>query len=539
MITANVQGQTLTLRYDDVISDSNRFLEIEFSFNEDWLSKTKVAVFKNGEAELQVVFIDGNSMYLGNDRCYVPSEVIKAPGFSVSIYGVNDNVVITTNEAEVEVVESGCSNLEPAEPTPTIWNQLLVCVTPESRCPSGGTAGQVLQKNSDDDYDMSWSSLDALITEELTSNFVPKTLKVNNKSLSSDISLDCEDIGAYPTPENGIPKEDLSSEVRASLSKADTALQEHQSLSGKQDTLQSGVNIKTLNNSSLLGSGNIDIAASFSPLDEVIWRSPKNFGEKVNGVVGDNIKVYRDITDSTLVFLGSGKLYGSLQLDDPYIKECICGERNTTVRRIFIQNGITSIGANLFNRFYSANYEYGWDKYWNVKNPSNNWNGVGIHTEKFILPASLNKISTKAFQYCRFSDEIVICCNGALTIEGDAFQGSSFGTISIPNATALSGYNSNTFSISTLKNFSISCDIESSISFVSSDKLTADSLINIANHLSALSGGNNMTLTLHSTAKTLCVNTAGVITDGKFVKTTGGSVTLTDYITNTKGWSIA
>ena len=74
---------------------------------------------------------------------------------------------------------------------------------------------------------------------------------------------------------------------------------------------------------------------------------------------------------------------------------------------------------------------------------------------------------------------------------------------------------------------------------MSSDKLTADSLINIANHLSALSGGNNMTLTLHSTAKTLCGNTAGVITDGKFVKTIGGSVTLTDYITNTKGWSIA
>ena len=38
-------------------------------------------------------------------------------------------------------------------------------------------------------------------------------------------------IGAYHKPSSGIPKADLNSSVQTSLGKADTALQEHQSLS--------------------------------------------------------------------------------------------------------------------------------------------------------------------------------------------------------------------------------------------------------------------------------------------------------------------
>ena len=38
--------------------------------------------------------------------------------------------------------------------------------------------------------------------------------------------------GTYSKPEGGIPKSDLSEEVKTSLDKANTALQEHQSLNG-------------------------------------------------------------------------------------------------------------------------------------------------------------------------------------------------------------------------------------------------------------------------------------------------------------------
>ena len=68
--------------------------------------------------------------------------------------------------------------------------------------------------------------------------------------------------GTYSKPSGGIPKTDLASTIQTSLDKADTALQSHQDISGKQDKLISGTNIKTINNTSILGSGNISITGN-------------------------------------------------------------------------------------------------------------------------------------------------------------------------------------------------------------------------------------------------------------------------------------
>ena len=81
--------------------------------------------------------------------------------------------------------------------------------------------------------------------------------------------------GLYTKPSGGIPKSDLSSEVQTSLGKADSALQEHQDISGKQDvisdlsTIRSGAalgatalqnhqSLKTIGGNAITGSGNID-----------------------------------------------------------------------------------------------------------------------------------------------------------------------------------------------------------------------------------------------------------------------------------------
>lgn len=45
--------------------------------------------------------------------------------------------------------------------------------------------------------------------------------------------------GTYSKPSTGIPKTDLASAVQTSLGKADTALQSHQDISGKQDKITS------------------------------------------------------------------------------------------------------------------------------------------------------------------------------------------------------------------------------------------------------------------------------------------------------------
>ena len=70
--------------------------------------------------------------------------------------------------------------------------------------------------------------------------------------------------GTYSKPSGGIPKSDLASAVQTSLGKADTALQSHQDISGKQDKLVSGTNIKTINGQSVLGNGDIVISGGGS-----------------------------------------------------------------------------------------------------------------------------------------------------------------------------------------------------------------------------------------------------------------------------------
>ena len=78
------------------------------------------------------------------------------------------------------------------------------------------------------------SGLQAEITEQnkLSSDLVDDTNKTN-KFVTSQEKTNWN--AKYDKPVGGIPKSDLSSDVQASLGKADTALQEHQDISGKED----------------------------------------------------------------------------------------------------------------------------------------------------------------------------------------------------------------------------------------------------------------------------------------------------------------
>lgn len=71
--------------------------------------------------------------------------------------------------------------------------------------------------------------------------YVPTTRKINNKPLWADVTLTASDVGAMSTshPANAITSAKITE------------------WNGKQDALVSGTNIKTINNQSLLGSGNI------------------------------------------------------------------------------------------------------------------------------------------------------------------------------------------------------------------------------------------------------------------------------------------
>ena len=73
--------------------------------------------------------------------------------------------------------------------------------------------------------------------------------------------------GLYTKPSGGIPKSDLSSEVQTSLDKADTALQSHQDISGKQDVIS---DLATIRSGAALGATAIQQHQDISGKQDVI-----------------------------------------------------------------------------------------------------------------------------------------------------------------------------------------------------------------------------------------------------------------------------
>ncbi len=126
MIKADILFNNSLLIYDNTVSDSVLYEKIHFSFPETWDGYTKTAIFKNGDICISVLFKKGNSLYINENECYVPFEVIKAPEFTVSVFGVKGDSRITATETSVTVLESGYTEGEtPQDPTPSVYEELI------------------------------------------------------------------------------------------------------------------------------------------------------------------------------------------------------------------------------------------------------------------------------------------------------------------------------------------------------------------------------------------------------------------------------
>lgn len=132
MITCQINSQSLVTVYDEVVSDSVEYLIASFTFSDDWDGYSRTVIFSNDSNNkvLIVTLTDGDSLYLGNNRCYVPHEVIESPGFSISVFGIKDKSVITTDKKNIVVRESGYKRGEiPEEPTPTDVERIIGIAT--------------------------------------------------------------------------------------------------------------------------------------------------------------------------------------------------------------------------------------------------------------------------------------------------------------------------------------------------------------------------------------------------------------------------
>ncbi len=128
MIKAKIYNQNIKLDCESVASDSVKYLKIQFFPNEDWEGAVKTAVFKNEEQNTSatVILEEGNDLYLGDNTCYVPFEVIKPPCFSVSISGLKGETLITTLPERIRVYQSGDIAGEEADTyTPSQYEQLI------------------------------------------------------------------------------------------------------------------------------------------------------------------------------------------------------------------------------------------------------------------------------------------------------------------------------------------------------------------------------------------------------------------------------
>ena len=114
-----VQGQRL-VRTDRLrpVADSKNFLGAEFEFSHQWSGCEKTAIFKSSEGAAY-------SVILNEDKCAVPYEV-SGGEFYVSVFGIKDEMRITSDEVTVNVELSGYAEGEtPQEPTQTVYEQIL------------------------------------------------------------------------------------------------------------------------------------------------------------------------------------------------------------------------------------------------------------------------------------------------------------------------------------------------------------------------------------------------------------------------------
>lgn len=126
MIDVEILSNDFIKVSSEVVADSVKYQKVKFSFPEHWTGALKTAVFSNGDIVKNVILNSDSPMYVSDDIYYIPHEVIKAPGFTISVFGILNDTVLTSDNGVVRVRESGMLEGEvPSKPTPSEYQQLI------------------------------------------------------------------------------------------------------------------------------------------------------------------------------------------------------------------------------------------------------------------------------------------------------------------------------------------------------------------------------------------------------------------------------
>lgn len=140
--------------------------------------------------------------------------------------------------------------------------------------------------------------------------------------------MELVNIGSYPNSNDGDSLRDSFSKINDNFIEMTNAIEGAVSdstniqvqLEGKQDMLESGVNLRTLNGESLLGSGNIEVILSSLTNDE-LRAAPVPVVDTLVGSIGTDIKTaIGDVRDENIaVNLKMDNLISILTLTNQYV----------------------------------------------------------------------------------------------------------------------------------------------------------------------------------------------------------------------------
>ena len=135
-----------------------------------------------------------------------------------------------------------------------------------------------------------------------TSNLATKDELAQKQDIISDIDTIRNNAANYKGTVTGVKINGTTKNPSNGVVDLGTVITSHQDISGKQDKLVSGTNIKTINGESVLGSGDITISSNVMAVDtgDIINDATVEYATKsyVDGLVGDINNVLESIINS-------------------------------------------------------------------------------------------------------------------------------------------------------------------------------------------------------------------------------------------------
>lgn len=171
---------------------------VEITFCSLWDGYEKTAIFFK-EDTVYVKLIDG-----ATGRCAIPYDVLAEPGkFRIGVFGINaEEIRRSSIYAEYTVLEGAVTAVEDPKESLDIYEQVLAAMAGKQDRLTWDAAPTKDSANAVSSGATFAALQECSKTDHTHSNYVPTSRKVNNKALSSNITLAASDVGAAPSDHN-------------------------------------------------------------------------------------------------------------------------------------------------------------------------------------------------------------------------------------------------------------------------------------------------------------------------------------------------